>query len=54
MQRVEAYRIYVTDALCSLAGLNIRYEDMLSSGSGKDLDPVSVREHIKGKLGGKL
>lgn len=47
-QREEAYRIYVTDGLKHLSGLNIRYADIFKPEETRTADEII--DGIKGKL----
>jgi Mg/Co/Ni transporter MgtE len=47
-QREEVYRIYVTDSLKHLAGLNIRYADVFKPEETRTAEEII--DGIKGKL----
>lgn len=49
-QRELAYRIYVTDALKVIGGLNARYFDVIDDTPPDDKTP----EEVIGRIGGKL
>lgn len=48
--RDTAYRIYLTDALKSIGGLNVRYFDLISD-PVKEEDPDSIKNRLTEKLG---
>jgi hypothetical protein len=53
-QREEAYRIYVTDGLKHLSGLNIRYADLFAPEETRTADEIigGIKDKLR-QLGGE-
>lgn len=50
--RDTAYRIYLTDALKSIGGLNVRYADLIDNKPVREENPDDIKNRLKAKLGG--
>lgn len=49
--RDTAYRIYLTDALKAIGGLNVRYADLINSDVKEEANPEEIKNRLLGKIG---